>query len=169
MVGINEKIYTLGIIGYGGMAGNHRKQLEKKNVRVRLKGIFDIDQSRREAAIEQGYTAYESLDALLADEEIDIVLVATPNDSHKDLALRVLDAGAGTGILSAAVIEAVCRRGICRRMVLDAYENDPRYLPALADILERIRRRARHDYGGTIVVNVRAEDFFEKIARFIVK
>ena len=93
MVGINEKIYTLGIIGYGGMAGNHRKQLEKKNVRVRLKGIFDIDESRRAAAIEQGYIAYESIDALLADEEIDIVLVATPNDSHKELALRVLDAG----------------------------------------------------------------------------
>lgn len=93
MVGINERIYTLGIIGYGGMAGNHRKQLEKKNVRVRLKGVFDIDESRRAAAIEQGYIAYESLDALLADEEIDIVLVATPNDSHKALALRVLDAG----------------------------------------------------------------------------
>ena len=93
MVGINEKIYTLGIIGYGGMAGNHRKQLEKKNVRVRLKGIFDIDESRRAAAVEQGYIAYESTDALLADEEIDIVLVATPNDSHKELALRVLDAG----------------------------------------------------------------------------
>ena len=93
MVGVNEKIYTLGIIGYGGMAGNHRKQLEKKNVRVRLKGIFDIDESRRAAAIEQGYVAYESIDALLADQELDIVLVATPNDSHKALALRVLDAG----------------------------------------------------------------------------
>ena len=93
MVGVSEKIYTLGIIGYGGMAGNHRKQLEKKNVRVRLKGVFDIDESRRDAAIEQGYIAYDSIDALLADEEIDIVLVATPNDSHKTLALRVLDAG----------------------------------------------------------------------------
>lgn len=93
MVGVSEKIYTLGIIGYGGMAGNHRKQLEKKNVRVRLKGIFDIDEGRRATAIEQGYIAYESVDALLADEELDIVLVATPNDSHKQLALRVLDAG----------------------------------------------------------------------------
>ena len=93
MVGVSEKIYTLGIIGYGGMAGNHRKQLEKKNVRVRLKGVFDIDESRRAAAIEQGYMAYDSLDALLSDPEIDIVLVATPNDHHKELALRVLDAG----------------------------------------------------------------------------
>ncbi len=93
MVGVSEKIYNLGIIGYGGMAGNHRKQLEKKNVRVRLKGVFDIEESRRAAAIEQGYVAYESVDALLCDPEIDIVLVATPNDSHKALALRVLDAG----------------------------------------------------------------------------
>ena len=93
MVGVSEKIYTLGIIGYGGMAGNHRKQLEKKNVRVRLKGVYDIKEERRAAAVEQGYIAYGSVDALLADEEIDIVLVATPNDSHKELALRVLDAG----------------------------------------------------------------------------
>ena len=73
--------------------------------------------------------------------------------------LRVLDAGAGTGILSAAVCEAVCRNGGCQRIVLDAYENDPRYLPMLADILERIRRRARHDYGVKLIVNIRAEDF----------
>ena len=76
--------------------------------------------------------------------------------------LRVLDAGAGTGILSAAVCEAICRRGGCRRILLDAYETDPRYLPGLSDILERIRRRAKHDYGVKLVVNIRAEDFLEK-------
>ena len=75
--------------------------------------------------------------------------------------LRVLDAGAGTGILSAAVCEAVCRHGGCSRIVLDAYENDPRYLPMLADILERIRRRARHDYGVKLIVNIRTEDFLD--------
>ena len=40
------KTYKLGIIGYGSMAGNHRLQLEKGNVPVTLKGVFDIDQSR---------------------------------------------------------------------------------------------------------------------------
>lgn len=93
MVGINERIYNLGIIGYGGMAGNHNKQLAQGNVRVKLKGVFDIDESRMQVAREQGHIAYESKEALLADSEIDIVLVATTNDSHKSLAIEALRAG----------------------------------------------------------------------------
>lgn len=36
---------------------------------------------------------YTDADALIADPEVDIVYVATPHDSHRDLALRVLRAG----------------------------------------------------------------------------
>lgn len=85
--------YKLGIIGYGGMAGNHRKQLEKKNVRVQLKGVFDINPERLEVAEEQGYYAYSSMDELLSDSEIDIILVATTNETHKDIAIKALRAG----------------------------------------------------------------------------
>ncbi len=88
-----KKIYNVGIIGYGGMAGNHRLQLEKGNVRARLKGVYDIDTARMDAAVEQGYIAYPSKEALLADEDIDIVLVATTNESHRDLAIDALRAG----------------------------------------------------------------------------
>lgn len=86
-------IYKLGIIGYGGMAGNHRKQLEQGNVRVRLKGVFDINPERLEVAKEQGYIAYSSADELLGDSEIDIVLVATTNETHKEIAIKALRAG----------------------------------------------------------------------------
>lgn len=92
MVGIN-KIYNLGIIGYGGMAGNHNRQLSQGNVRVRIKGVFDINEERMLVAKEQGYIAYESKDALLSDPEIDIVLVATTNDCHKSLSIEALRAG----------------------------------------------------------------------------
>ena len=88
-----DKIYNLGIVGYGGMAGNHKKQLDHKNVRVQLKGVYDIDPSRMEAAKEQGFIAYESREALLNDPEIDIVLVATTNDCHKEIAIDALRAG----------------------------------------------------------------------------
>ena len=73
--------------------------------------------------------------------------------------LRLLDAGAGTGILAAAAIEAICQRGGCKRITLCAYETDSRFLPVLADNLERIRRRAKHDYGVKLTVRVLAEDF----------
>lgn len=88
-----DKIYNLGIVGYGGMAGNHKKQLDHGNVRVKLKGVYDIDNTRMEVAKEQGFIAYESREALLNDPEIDIVLVATTNDSHKEISIEALRAG----------------------------------------------------------------------------
>ncbi len=74
--------------------------------------------------------------------------------------LRVLDPGAGTGILSAAIIEEICQAGGVFRIELTAYENDPRFLPMLRDNLERIRKKCRHDYGVRLVADVREEDFF---------
>ena len=62
-------------------------------------------------------------------------------------AYTVLDPGAGTGILSAAVIDDICRRAPeCRRIFLTCYENDPVFLPMLEDNLERIRKKCKHDY-----------------------
>lgn len=75
--------------------------------------------------------------------------------------VRILDAGAGTGILAVAAIEALCRAGRVRRIHLDAYETDERCLSALSDILERVRRRAKHDYDVRLSVRILAEDFFE--------
>ena len=88
-----DKIYNIGIIGYGGVANIHRKQLEKGNVRAKLLGVFDINESRMKLAEEQGYTAYSRKDDILADENIDIILIATPNDFHKELAIESLRAG----------------------------------------------------------------------------
>ncbi len=74
-------------------------------------------------------------------------------------AVRVLDPGAGTGILSAAVVEEICLRGGVSEIFLTCYEFDPMFLPMLADNMERMRKRARHDYKVKVRVNVLAEDF----------
>lgn len=88
-----SKIYNLGIIGYGGMAGNHMKQLSHGNVRVKLKGVYDIDKIRLDVAKEQGYIAYSSIEELLGDDNIDIVLIATTNDTHAELVIKALRGG----------------------------------------------------------------------------
>ena len=88
--------------------------------------------------------------------EVSELLAVPPHEE-----LRLLDAGAGTGILTAAAIAAVCRAGTCRTLTVDAYETDKTLLPTLADILERIRRRARHDFGVRVKINIIAEDFLK--------
>ncbi len=75
-------------------------------------------------------------------------------------AYTVLDPGAGTGILSAAVIEEICTRvPSCRQIFLTCYENNPEFLPMLEDNLERIRRRARHDYDVRLYVTIYDENY----------
>ena len=73
--------------------------------------------------------------------------------------LRILDAGAGTGILTAAALLAVSRRGGVRRLHIDAYETSEEMLPTLTDILTRLRRRIRHDFGIKMTVTVHPTDF----------
>ncbi len=83
---------NLAIIGHGGMGGWHRKFALQSDV-VNLIGIYDILPERREVAGQGGIFAYPTLEAVLADERIDIVTIATPNDVHKDIAIKALDAG----------------------------------------------------------------------------
>ena len=75
-------------------------------------------------------------------------------------AYTVLDPGAGTGILSAAVVEEICNRcKNCRQIFLTCYENNPDFIPMLQDNLERIRKKARHDYDVRVYVTVYEENY----------
>ncbi len=73
--------------------------------------------------------------------------------------VSVLDAGAGTGILAAAMVEELCRRGGVSEIFLTCYETDPMFLPVLEDNMERMRKRARHDYKVKVRISVLKEDF----------
>ena len=98
------KDYSLGIIGFGGMANWHRELLNegtwfdgklsgKKIDNLKAAGSFDIDEAKQKLAAERGLKVYNTLDELLADPKIDIILVTTPNDFHKPLVIKALEAG----------------------------------------------------------------------------
>lgn len=61
--------------------------------KLELAGVFDIDPERMKWAAERQYGIYESYDAILQDDTVDIVLIATPNHLHKDMAIRAMKAG----------------------------------------------------------------------------
>lgn len=82
----------LGIVGYGGM-GSWHGNIVKDIDGLTVKGVYDIKPERGELAKERGFLSYHSLEELLSDEEIDIVLVSTPNDLHKPIAIQAMRAG----------------------------------------------------------------------------
>ena len=72
----------------------------------------------------------------------------------------ILDPGAGTGILSAAVVEEICRRAEgCKQIFLTCYEVCDDFIPMLEDNLERIRKKCRHDYGVKLYATVYHENY----------
>jgi predicted dehydrogenase len=90
--GLYENMYNAGIIGFGGMGHQHFEMLSKYG-RAKAKGMFDINPKRNEVAESLGLTAYSSLDSLLADTEIDIVIIASLNNLHKEHSVSAMAAG----------------------------------------------------------------------------
>lgn len=61
--------------------------------KLELAGVYDIDPARNAWAAERGYPVYADYEAILADDTVDVVLVATPNHLHKDQAIAAMRAG----------------------------------------------------------------------------
>ena len=90
------------VIGYGGMGQWHVAHMEglsyfgskaPKSDVVRCAGIYDIDPAKEELARLYGVNVYSSLEELLSDGEVEIVVIAVPNDIHEELTVKCLNAG----------------------------------------------------------------------------
>ena len=82
----------LGILGYGGM-GNWHANNAPLIEGVEVISVHDIDPQRLEDAKAKGFKAYENRSDFMADDEINFVLIATPNHIHKDFAIQAMQAG----------------------------------------------------------------------------
>lgn len=82
----------IAIVGLGGMGDWHRELIESIDG-LTLAGIYDIKEERQEYAKEKNIRVYGSFEELLADEEVELCLIATPNDLHKPLAIAAMKAG----------------------------------------------------------------------------
>lgn len=86
--------HKLAVIGYGGMGGWHVRNVKQKLSDLwEIAGVWDIRECRREAAQKAGIHVYASLEDLLADPQVEVVTIATPNNFHKPLSLAALEAG----------------------------------------------------------------------------
>jgi len=84
----------MAVIGYGGMGSHHARSVRLKRLgKFDVAGTFDIREERQKAARLAGLTAFESREALLSDPRIELVVVATPNDVHKEIVIDALRHG----------------------------------------------------------------------------
>ncbi len=84
--------HKLCVIGYGGMGNWHVNHALKSNV-VELVGIHDIKEERNLLAEKNGITAFRALEEVLNNSKIELVTIATPNNVHKELAIKCMEAG----------------------------------------------------------------------------
>jgi predicted dehydrogenase len=92
---------TYGIVGFGGIAQNRIARegfgLDKTRFapddNLLPAGACDVNQSLRSAAEALGIPWFESYEAMLADDGIEAVYVATSNATHFAVARAALEAG----------------------------------------------------------------------------
>jgi predicted dehydrogenase len=127
-----------GVVGAGFIGAVHVDALRRLGVEV-----VGVVASTPKRAREKGFAAYESLEALLADERVDAVHLATPNDLHHPQAKQALAARkhvvcekplAITSEESAELVELAQRSGLvhCTNFNL-------RFYPLVQEARERLR------------------------------
>lgn len=89
---MDQTKYSLVIVGFGGM-GSYHVQLIEPCERLEVTGVYDVVDYRMDIAAAKGLKTYDSLESVLSDETVDILLITTPNDVHKEIAIRGLRAG----------------------------------------------------------------------------
>lgn len=89
---MEKELHKLGIIGYGNMASYHHTKIQKPE-NVQYTAAYDASPERLAKARERGLATYDDLEAFLKNEELEGVLVATPNNYHYEFALAALEHG----------------------------------------------------------------------------
>lgn len=84
--------HKIAFVGFGGMAGWHYDLISRIDG-LEVAGIWDIKEDRRDYAVSKDIVVYQSLENLLEDPQTDLVLIATPNDVHKSIAIQAMEAG----------------------------------------------------------------------------
>ncbi|HMO59812.1 MAG TPA: Gfo/Idh/MocA family oxidoreductase [Roseiflexaceae bacterium] len=84
---------TVAIVGCGNISGPYAETL-KPYEHIHLRGAADVDPERaRQFVAKHGGIAYASLDEVLADEAVDLVINLTIHHAHPEVITRCLNAG----------------------------------------------------------------------------
>lgn len=88
------KKFLIGIVGAGMASRPHALALKALADRVEVRGVYRRDEEKRRAfALEHGFPEAASLEQLLADPELDAILLLTPPNAREELVAAAARAG----------------------------------------------------------------------------
>jgi adenine-specific DNA-methyltransferase len=99
-------------------------------------------------------------------EQVSAFMVSLFENPHKTI--RLLDPGAGTGILSAAFCERLLNNGKTENLTIDVYENDPNIVPFLTMVLESCKSELEKK-GLVVEYNIYENDYVLQNKRYFTK
>ena len=82
----------IGVIGTGVMGAEHVRILRHETPGAHLAGIFDANAARAQA-IASGAAVFSDAHSLIASDQIDAILIASPDATHAALTLACIEAG----------------------------------------------------------------------------
>ncbi len=89
-----ERKVKIAVIGVGNMGSNHARDIATRLPNTRLAAVCDIDRQRADRyAAEYQVPAYCDHAKLLAEADLDAVLIATPHYDHTPISLACLGRG----------------------------------------------------------------------------
>jgi len=90
-----EPLVNVGVIGYGYSGRNFHSYLIGLEKRLNLYAICARDPERRKQAATEHKVVktFSDVGEMLKDDGIDLVVVATPHDTHAELSVKAMDAG----------------------------------------------------------------------------
>ena len=157
------KPVRMGIAGLGRSGWKiHANAFAELSDQYKAVAVLDRDEARRAEAKERfGCETYEDYDAMLADGNVECVVVAMPNKLHAEWAIRAMEAGKEVVVekpMATSLADADRMMEVARETgrVLAVFQNR-RYEPAFQQMLEVIRsgvlgrivhvRLASHGFG----------------------
>lgn len=97
--GKTERKIRFGLVGCGRISRNHISALKHHEKYCELVGVCDMNaQAREKVADLTGATSYKSLDDMLADCDVEAVILTTPSGLHPKQAIAA--AGAGKHVIT---------------------------------------------------------------------
>jgi scyllo-inositol 2-dehydrogenase (NADP+) len=85
---------NVGIVGYGYAGRSFHAYLISLAEGLKVTAVATRDEGRRQQAQkEYGVKTYATIDELLEDKDAQLVVIATPHDTHTELAIQTMNAG----------------------------------------------------------------------------